>query len=173
MRKIVLNLALSLDGYIEGPNGEYDWCFTDQDYGMTEFLARTDALLLGRKSFDMMQRDLSGLFRDKTWYVFSTTLTEVPQGMHLIGADWEEAVRALKKQPGGDLWLFGGAVLTAHLLRADLVDELLLSVHPVLLGGGTPLFQRLDARTWLEWVDTKTYPSGLVQLQYQRKTTHA
>lgn len=173
MRRIVLNLAVSLDGYIEGPNGEYDWCLTDQDYGMTEFLDRVDALLMGRKSFEVMQSDSSGLFTGKTWYIFSTTLTEVPSRMHRIGEDWEARVRALRKEPGKDLWLFGGASLTAHFLKADLVDELILSVHPLVLGAGKPLFEPSGQRTPLELVSVRPFSTGLVQLHYRRTQPEA
>ncbi len=71
MRRVILNLAVSLDSFIEGPNGEYDWCFTDQDYGMTEFLAGVDTLFLGRKSFDLMRQQEGNFFADKSWSVFS------------------------------------------------------------------------------------------------------
>jgi dihydrofolate reductase len=169
MRKIILNLALSLDGYIEGPQGEYDWCFTDQDYGMTDFLGRVDALLMGRGSFEVMQRDGLGLFADKTWYVFSKSLPEVPPGVHQIRDDWEARVRTLRAQPGGDLWLFGGADLTAQFLRAGLVDELLLSIHPVLLGAGKPLFSQTHPREWFDLLAARSYETGLVQLHYQKK----
>lgn len=75
MRKVVLGLAISLDGFIEGPNGEYDWCFTDQDYGMTDFLSRIDALLMGRKTYEVVaaQGDVSP-WKGMMTYVFSGTL---------------------------------------------------------------------------------------------------
>ena len=123
MRRIILNLAVSLDGLIEGPNGEYDWCFADQDYGMAEFLARIDTLFLGRKSFDMMRQQDSNsfsdsFFADKAWYVFSKTLTSVPDQMQLINDGSAQAVLAIKNQVGKDIWLFGGANLTTSFLNA-------------------------------------------------------
>ncbi len=168
MRRVILNLAVSLDSFIEGPNGEYDWCFTDQDYGMTEFLAGVDTLFLGRKSFDLMRQQEGNFFSDKAWYVFSKTLTSTPHQVQLIQDDFAQAVSTIKNQPGKNIWLFGGASLTTSFLNAGLVDELLLAVHPILLGGGKPLFQHLIGRMSFDLVNTKTYPNGLVQLQYRK-----
>ena len=93
MRKVILQLAVSLDGYIEGPNGEYDWCFTDQDYGMKEFYTRIDSMFIGRKSYElMMTMDESVMpgFPKLTEYVFSTTLQEVKPGAILIREIWRQ-----------------------------------------------------------------------------------
>src|SRR5215510_11379644 len=112
MRKIVLQLAVSLDGYIEGPNGEYDWCFTDQDYGMSEFFKRTDTVFIGRKSYEM---SLGMEGADTSWmpkmkeYVFSNTLTSVKEGTVLVNGNIKEQVAKIKSDPGKDIWLFGGA----------------------------------------------------------------
>lgn len=168
MRSVILNVAVTLDGLIEGPNGEYDWCFTDQDYGMTDFLQRVDTLFMGRSSYELMQAQEEDYFTDKQWFVFSNTLTQVSMpGVSLIDGDWVDAVYAIKNQPGGDLWLFGGASLTTSFLNARLVDEVLLSVHPLLLGAGKPLFQQLREPHLLELLHTQTYNTGLVQLHYR------
>ena len=166
MRRVILNLAVSLDGFIEGPNGEYDWCFTDQDYGMTEFLAGIDTLFLGRKSFEFMHQQGSAFFSDKSWYVFSKTMTNVSSQVNLIQDDFEQAVIKIKNLSGSNIWLFGGASLATSFLNAGLVDELLLSIHPIVLGSGKPLFQHLNGRMSFDLVDTKSYSSGLVQLHY-------
>lgn len=168
MRKIILGLAVSLDGFIEGPNGEYDWCFTDQDYGMTEFLRRIDTLLMGRKTYEVAaaQGEVSP-WKGVTTYVFSSTLTSV-NGPHtqLVTGDAVSEINAIRSRPGKDIWLFGGARLTASLLEAGLVDELWLSVHPILLGSGKPLFQHMDTRRKLHLLESKTYDTGLVSLKY-------
>ena len=169
MRKLVLQLAVSLDGFIEGPNGEYDWCFTDEDYGMTDFLDRVDSLFLGRKSYELTQSmgpDAMAPFAKLKTYVFSTTLTEVKRGEILIKENAEDAVQRLKKEQGKDIWLFGGASLTASLMNAGLVDEISLAVHPIILGAGKPLFTNIKNRTALTLAHTKTYSSGLVALTY-------
>lgn len=171
MRKIVLNLALSLDGYIEGPNGEYDWCFTDQDYGMSDFMQRIDAIFMGRKSYEMMQtveEDSLGFSKLKQ-YIFSNTLKEVDEGNVLVNGDLKTEVQKIKAEPGKDIWLFGGAGLTQSMLEEDLIDELSLAVHPILLGQGKPLFGPFDDRKYWKLLEVKEYDSGLVILVYGKK----
>ncbi|GAA4409897.1 dihydrofolate reductase family protein [Nibrella viscosa] len=169
MRKVILQVAVSLDGYIEGPNGEYDWCFTDQDYGMSDFYKRIDSMFIGRKSYELLltmdDADMPGL-PELTTYVFSTTLTDVKPGVILISEETEAAVKQIKSGPGKDIWLFGGADLTASLLSLGLIDEIILAVHPILLGAGKPLAGNLKNRIPLTLADTKTYSSGLVMLTY-------
>ncbi|MCP1383548.1 dihydrofolate reductase family protein [Runella salmonicolor] len=173
MRKIVLGLAVSLDGYIEGPNGEYDWCFTDQDYGLNEFFTRIDSIFVGRKTYEMA---LAGDGQE-SWlpkmreYIFSTTLTEadISPKKTLISGDIEARVKAIKNQKGKDIWLFGGAELTNTLMNLGLVDEIWLSIHPIILGAGKPLFSSLKERRWLTLTDSKVYETGLVSLKYDCK----
>ncbi len=136
MRKLILNVAVSLDGFIEGPNGEYDWCFTDGDYGMKEFLQNTDAIFFGRKSYDLFIASFSYMWNDRQHYVFSNTLQSLHTEAVLINDKMETKVMELKKKEGKDIWLFGGAGLTTSLLNAGLIDEFLLAVHPVILGKG-------------------------------------
>lgn len=171
MRKVILGVAVSLDGYIEGPNGEYDWCFTDQDYGMNAFLERIDAIFIGRKSYDLMnnpnEEASNYTFPQYKKYVFSNTLNEAGEGVEIIRGDVKTQVNALKQQPGNDIWLFGGADLTSSFLNEGLVDELFLAVHPILLGAGKPLFQNIKERVNLTLTDTKTYSTGLVSLWYR------
>lgn len=175
MRKLILGLAVTLDGYIEGSNGEYDWCFTDQDYGLNEFFTRIDAIFIGRKSYEIAQQyaDNNGQLipgmPPTTDYVFSTTLKSVKDGAVLIAEDSIAEAGRIKNQPGKDIWLYGGASLTAALMKAGLVDELWMSVHPILLGGGKPLFQQQSNRTQLTLLDSKTYETGLVSLHYSIK----
>jgi dihydrofolate reductase len=171
MRKLILGLAITLDGYIEGPNGEYDWCFTDQDYGLNEFFTRVDSIFIGRKSYEMMQKyskDGDGMpgMSAMTEYVFSKTLTAVKKGALLLSENSINEARNIKEQSGKDIWLFGGASLAHEFLKEGLVDELWLSVHPILLGSGKPLFRENESRTTLRLLECKTYESGLVSLRY-------
>ncbi len=163
MRKIVLQVAVSLDGLIEGSKGEYDWCLTDQDYGMTEFSKRIDALFIGRKTFEMLKGQLFGT---KKHYVFSDSMRSAPDGVEIIRSPIEEEVRRLKALPGKDIWLFGGADLTASLLQKDLVDEFVLAVHPIVLGAGKPLFKDIGVRVTGKLAEVNSYSSGLVMLHY-------
>lgn len=167
MRKIIFNLAVSLDGLIEGPNGEYDWCFTDQDYGMTDFLADIDSLFIGRKSYEELMRTENDPFPDKQKYVFSNTLLASGKLTHTISENWEQKVKNLKSSPGKNIWLFGGAKLASDFLNKDLIDEFQLSVHPLVLGKGKPLFSNISDKKNLKLIGAKTYDTGLVQLHYQ------
>jgi dihydrofolate reductase len=168
MRKIILNLAVSLDGFIEGPNGEYDWCLADQDYGMEAFFANTDTVFIGRKSFELIRAD-TGMFPVKNIYVFSDTLVPEP-GENIIvisSANFESTVAAIMEADGGDIWLFGGAKLVTTFINKRLVSELLLAIHPLLLGEGKPLFQNIKDRVALTLIEQKTYDTGLLQVRYE------
>lgn len=172
MRKVILNLAVSLDGYIEGPNGEYDWCFADQDYGMTEFFTHIDAIFMGRKSYELIQTNGDVNAFPQLKFVFSDTLvpTEHTSVEIVPRSGFKEKIKELKNQPfGGDIWLFGGADLIDSFLKERLIDEFLLSVHPVILGGGKPLFKGIDHKVELISTGTQAYSSGLVQLKYVLK----
>jgi len=168
MRKLILGLAVSLDGFIEGPNGEYDWCFTDQDYGMKDFFSRIDAVFVGRKTYEMslgMESGGGGMPKMKE-YIFSTTLDHVKKGAILIKENIKKEVEKIKKEEGKDIWLFGGSSLTTSLIELGLVDEISLAVHPILLGSGKPLFTGISKRIRLKLVDTKPWSTGLVTLNY-------
>jgi len=172
MRKIVLNLAVSLDGFIEGPNGEYDWCLTDQDYGMAEFFSTTDTIFIGRKSYEMVAGMEDEYFPaiDKI-YVFSDTLLPVEhQKVEVItSASFDSKVTAILDDKGANIWMFGGASLISAFIERKLISQMVLSIHPIILGGGKPLFQNLNNKVDLLLVDTKTYDTGLVQLTYVLK----
>lgn len=166
--RILLNLALSLDGFIEGPNGEFDWCLTDQDYGMTAFLARCEAIIFGRKSYELLLQYEADPYPDKMKYVFSESLHLVAGRASLVKGNVQEAVDKIKLRTQGDAWFFGGAALLKDFLKYDLIDEMHLSVHPILLGAGKPLFTPLDERRHFRLQGVKTYDSGLAQMVYVR-----
>ena len=168
MRKVILGLAVSLDGFIEGPNGEYDWCVMDPEYDLNEFFKRVDSIFVGRKTYEMslgMEGGPPGFPKFKE-YVFSTTLAKVKDGAMLINKNIEAEVGTIKRQQGKDIWLFGGANLTTSLLNLGLVDELSLAVYPVILGGGKPLFSNIDKRIGLKLLASRSYSTGLITLNY-------
>ncbi len=169
MRKIILGLAVSLDGFIEGPNGEYDWCFTDQDYGLSDFFKRIDTIFMGRKSYELSQRmEGENPWKGMTTYVFSNSLKEViGENVKLITGDIDKQINDLRNQPGKDIWMFGGAELLTSFVNNDWIDEYWLSVHPIILGAGKPLFQNIASRKKLKLIDHKVYETGLVSLRYQ------
>jgi dihydrofolate reductase len=169
MRKLILQLAVSLDGYIEGPNGEYDWCFPVDEHGMTEFFGRIDALFMGRKSYELFSSagaEAPPGFPKLKEYVFSNTLESVKEGAVLVKGDIAEEVNKIKNEEGKDIWVFGGASLTTTLMNLDLIDEMGLAIHPIVLGAGKPLFQNITERKPLTLVKSKIYPSGLAMLTY-------
>jgi dihydrofolate reductase len=168
MRKIILNVAVSMDSFIEDANGAYDWCFMDQDYEMKSFMNRIDTIFFGRKSYELVLKVGLEYYDGCKHYVFSKTWENNPDNnFTLVSDDLQTAVTAIKKEPGKDIWLFGGASLVSSFMNEGLVDELMLAVHPVLLGSGKPLFLNLQNRTKLTLTDTKTYNTGLVQLSYR------
>ena len=151
MRKVIISVAVSLDGFIEGPNGEYDWCFMDQDYGIMDLMRRTDSVFYGRKSWELfgnytpaesaaeMEKKFFNEMLKKKPYVFSRSLKYV-KGAALINNNVDEEVKKIKQQEGKDIYLFGGADLTTTFVNSDLIDEYQLAFHPIILGGGKPLF---------------------------------
>lgn len=177
-RKIVLDLAVSLDGFIEGINGETDWCIMDEDMDFIKFLSSVDTILYGRKSYDLwgeytpgkessdMERKIWELVHSKKKYVFSKKLTRIDNNVIIINDNIAGEVNKLKKEPGKDIWLYGGASLITTFMNLGLVDEYRLSVHPVILGSGKPLFVDIKQRQELKLVDTRRFSSGVVQLCY-------
>ncbi len=169
-RKVILNLAVSLDGFIEGPNGEFDWCFGDQDYGMKVFMKSIDSIFMGRKSYEVaLKYEGKNSFPKIRTYVFSKTLKEVGKGTRIVSGNLSSEVRRITGEKGKNIWLFGGASLVTGFLNEGLIDELHLAVHPIVLGAGKPLFQAIKGRIPLKLKKTKEYSSGLVQLFYTRK----
>jgi dihydrofolate reductase len=167
MRKIILNLAVSLDGYIEGPKGEIDWCLTDQDYGIDAFFESTDAIFMGRKCYDMIDGSPSP-FAGKQIYVFTDSPFIIPnKDIIVIGSkNFRKDIDTIRAQPGKNIWLFGGASLLSSFIKHNLIAEFVLSVHPVVLGGGKPLFYDVREKLDLMLLGSETFSSGLIQLKY-------
>lgn len=166
-RKLKLFIATSLDGFIARRNGEVDWLFHDGDYGYSEFYAGIDTVLMGNKTYEQILTFGPYPYPDKTGFVFSRNKIGNDNNVTFV----QEVVpftRELLAQPGGDVWLVGGGQIIAPLLTADLIDEFMLFVHPVLLGDGIPLTGLIKAEKKLRLVGSKSYPSGLVSLFYQR-----
>lgn len=177
-RRIILDLAVTLDGFIEGPKGEVDWCIMDPDMGFNDFLDHIDAILYGRKSYELWgqyvpdngisdeEKEVWSRVHSKKKYVFSKTAANTYPGAELISCNLAEEVQKIKNEPGKDIWLYGGASLITTFLNLGLVDEYRLSVHPVILGAGKPLFSDLQQRLNLKLVNMKRFSSGVVQLIY-------
>lgn len=177
-RKVILDLAVTLDGFIEGKNGEIDWCIMEPEMNFTGFLNQIDTIFYGRKSYELWgqfmpdtmddaDRKMWELYHSKEKVVFSRTQKGADHQVRFINDHIFEEVMKLKNKPGKDIWLYGGASLITTFVNLALVDEYRLSVHPIILGEGKPLFIDIKQRVNLKLVETKTFPSGVVQLIYQ------
>ncbi len=167
MRRLRYGVAMSFDGFIAGPNGEYDWIVSDPLIDFAAIFAQFDTFLMGRKTYEVASEkgkswDRSG----QRWIVASTTMKpeEHPE-VTVLSAGVAEAVAALKAQPGKDIWLFGGGVLFRTLLDAGLVDAMDISVMPVMIGSGVPLLPAGQRRN-IHLENCKPLPSGILMLSY-------
>lgn len=173
MRAVRYNVAATLDGYIAGPNGEFDWIPNDDAVDFAGIFARVDTVLIGRKTYEVVQRMGPPPWTPKTRvYVFSTTLEPTScSGATLVSTDSTGVVNALRHEPGnGEIWLFGGGDLFRRLLAAGQVDSVEITIVPVLLGAGIPLLPPGGSRTELTLRNTRQYPSGMVTLTYSVKS---
>jgi dihydrofolate reductase len=168
MRKVKLFIATSLDGFIADKNGGIDWLFTDQDYGYADFYASVDTTLTGYKTYE----DILGFgefpYPGKTNYIFSRHHQKADDNpVTFISGDIAAFVQELKQQPGQHIWLVGGGQINEVLLQARLIDELIISIHPTILGEGRPLFAGHTERRDCKLKDSQAFETGLVQLTYQ------
>ena len=183
MRKVVLGLGISLDGYIARKNGAVDWLSMDWDYDWTKFFKTIDVVLMGRKSWDAAlkmfaeseSKKKSNLYGAMETYVFSKTLKESGvEGVQIVSGDLESFVARLKAEEGKNIWLSGGGELAKSFLDADLVDEIYLGVSPLLLGSGLPLFPELAREIPLRLVSCnvckhKKEDNAMLELVYEIK----
>lgn len=176
MRKISLFIATSLDGYIAKPNDDLSFLKLvekeGEDYGYEEFTAKIDTLIIGRKTYDYVVKEIGASHYDNGQRdVYVITRTERPQSGRTIfyTGNITDLVKQLKSKNGKNIYCDGGAEIINELLKYDLIDELIISVIPILLGNGTRLFKDGRPEQLLEHVETKTFEKGLVQLHYKRK----
>lgn len=178
MKKVILDLAVTLDGFIEGPNGEIDWCIMNDDMDFDGFLSSIDTIFYGRVSYDSWgnyqpdenansaEQKLWKAVHSKNKFVFSSQKRE-DKNATFINSDIAEIVSEIKNQGGKDIWLYGGASLIKTFIHSDLIDLYRISVHPIALGNGKPLFEDLKERLNLRLIKTNTFKSGVVQLIYE------
>lgn len=169
MRQVCYHVAASLDGFIADQHGGFDWIPHDSAVDFGAIFARFDTILMGRKTFEVVERAGGPPFgREMRVYVFSTTLPDVARpNVTIVRADAGAVVAALRREPGDrEIWLFGGGLLCGHLLAAGQVDAVEITVVPVLLGAGVPLMAAGIPRTPLRLLHTHRYPSGMVNLRY-------
>ena len=165
MRTVTYGGACSLDGFLTGPDGAMDWLHFSPDVQevVAAYWAGIDTVLMGRKTWEVAARaGGGGPGGGMATYVFSRTLREVPPGVHLVAEDAGGFVRRLKRQRGKGICLMGGGELARALFEADVIDEVGLNIHPVLLGSGVPAFHDAGRRVALTLWESRVLAGGCV-----------
>ncbi|WP_445432722.1 dihydrofolate reductase family protein [Chryseobacterium indoltheticum] len=177
MRKVSLFIATSLDGYIAKPNDDLSFLKIvekeGEDYGYTEFTENIDTLIIGRKTYDYVLKELGSSHYDNGKRdVYVITRTEKPNvgRTTFYTGNLTDLVKQLQSENGKNIYCDGGSEIINELLKNDLVDEFIISIVPVLLGNGTRLFKDGRPEQELQFVSAKTYETGLTQLYYKRKS---
>jgi len=169
MRKVAYGGAMSLDGFIAAPDGGYDWIVMDPEIDFAAMMSRFDTFLIGRKTYEVMRRmaEAAPPAPGIQNIVFSRTLRPEDCPGATLSDDPERVVAELRRKPGKDIALFGGGELFRSLLAAGLVDEVSVSLVPVLLGGGVPFLPSPADRTRLKLRKHRVYEkTGTVSLEY-------
>jgi dihydrofolate reductase len=184
MRSVTYSMGVSLDGYIVGPDGGFDWSEPSEEVfrSWIDEIQGVGVHLLGRRLYETMlywetadsdpslddsMREWAALWNPLPKVVFSTTLSEVQGHVRLASGGLAEEIERLRAEPGeGDIAI-GGATLAAQAAELDLIDEYRARVYPVLVGGGIPFFPQRERRVDLELVETRTFSSRVVYLRYR------
>lgn len=176
MRKLSLFIATSLDGYIAKDNDNLDFLKLvekeGEDYGYAEFTVNIDTIILGRKTYDWVLREIGTLHYDngdRDVYVFTRSPRPDSGRTKFYSGSLTGLIQQLRSQNGKDIYCDGGAEIVNELIKSDLIDEYIISIVPVLLGSGVRLFKSERPEQVLELVETKTFDTGLTQLRYIRK----
>ena len=186
MRKIITTTWVTLDGFIAGPNGEMDWVMVDEAMGNYEgdLISAADTLILGRVTYESfagswpyVPDNPAASEGEKVYARQLNAMRKIVFSRSLDKAEWNnstlfkeinpEAIVQLKQEPGKDIVIYGSASIVQTLTNLGLIDEYQILVHPVVSGGGKPLFKNIQDRVNLKLVETKTFPTGVVGLYYQ------
>lgn len=181
MPEVILYIASSLDGYIARPDGNVDWLDeiaapadgSEEDYGYEEFFAGIGTVLMGRVTYEqVLTFGVDYPYPGTAGYVFSRTRAgEKDENVEFVdGADIPKFIAQLKANSDKHIWLIGGGLLIQEFLRHDLIDRIIVTILPVILGEGISLFPPPTPQLNLELVDSLSFPSGMVQLTYLRAT---
>jgi|SRR5688500_7993053 len=178
MRTLSLFIASSLDGYIAKPNDDMSFLKIvekeGEDYGYAKFTKTIDTIILGRRTYDWVMKEIGPSHYDNgTRDVYVITRTEKPGTGRttFYTGDITDLVNQLKSEEGKNIYCDGGAEIIHELLKNDLIDEYIISVIPVLVGAGTRLFKDSRPEQVLEFISSKSFETGLIQLHYKRKRT--
>lgn len=168
--KISIYIAMSIDGYIARKDGGLDWLeyghVGDEDYGFKKFIGSVDALVLGRKTYEVVSGFEKWPYDDKKVVVLSRTLKEVRKEAKLFSGELDDLVFSLSSQGVKHVWVDGG-ITACKFLEAGLVDTLTISVISIVLGAGIPLFSTMNREQACKLISVQSYPSGLVQIRYE------
>ena len=166
MRKIKLFIACSLDGYIAKENGSVNWLPENTDSGYDQFYSSIDTVLMGQKTYEQILTFGKYPYKDKISYVFSRNPNQKKDENVEFTSEVEEFTKKLVSSSGKDIWLVGGSEIASTFVNLKFVDELILSVIPVVLSKGIPLFKNIKEEIKLELIKTTEYPK-LVELSYK------
>lgn len=186
MRKVIVTMWITLDGFIAGPNNEMDWVMVDEAMGKYEddLISAADTLLLGRVTYQSFagawpyvpenpsasegEKEYARKLNAMRKIVFSGTLEKTEWNNSALAKEIvPEEIEKIKQEPGKDIVIYGSASIIQALTNLGLIDEYQILVHPVVLGSGKPLFTNIQDRQNLKLVQTRTFPSGVVGLYYQ------
>ncbi len=175
MRKVTFRVANSLDNYIARKDGAVDWLLSGDESAavMTEFWKTIDTVVIGRETYEPVLKSGTPFptYPGVRNYVFSRTLKECPdQNVEIIGEDAARFIRKLKTEEGKDIFVMGGGLLAKPLFEANLIDEVGVNIHPVLLGSGIPLFHEMSHQIDLELIECRGLKNGCVSVIYRVKS---
>lgn len=172
MRKVTFGVSASLDNYVARNDGGIDWILGDEEAAsrMADFWKTLDTIVIGRKSYEPVLNSGKPFptFPGVKNYVLSQTLKEVSdKNVEIIREDAAEFVRKLKTEEGKGISILSGGLLAKPLFEANLIDEVVVNIHPILLGSGIPLFHQLSHQIDLKLIDCKTFKNGCVSVTYR------
>ncbi len=173
-RKVILYIAMSLDGYIAKPDDDLSWLSMVQtegeDYGYAKFVADVDAAIVGRRTYDkVLSMGYAFPHHDKDCYIITRSEKPSVGNVKFYTGDLKTLVTELKSKPGKNIYCDGGAEIVQLLMRYNLIDEFIISIIPIFLGDGIRLFKSGRPETYLQLLRSESFQSGLVQLHYQQK----
>lgn len=173
-RKVILYIAMSLDGYIAKDDDDISFLSTvdkpGEDYGFHQFIQTIDTIIWGRKTYDkLLSFDMEFPYPDKKCYVFSNSRTGYDENVEFFNGNIKDLIDELRQKPGKHIYCDGGSQLVSELLNDRLIDEFIISIIPHLVGKGVRLFQNGLPEQSLELVKSTLFPTGLVQNWYQKK----
>jgi dihydrofolate reductase len=171
-KKVILYISMSLDGYIAKPNDDLSFLSivekVEEDYGYSELLSQVDTIILGRKTYDWVMQLGELPYKDKNVYIITKTFRPNKGKIVFYSGNLTELIHNLKIQNEKNILCEGGTEIVNELLRKDLIDELIISIIPILVGKGIRLFDENRPEQKLKLISVKTFESGLIQLHYKR-----